>query len=153
MRRQSLAFGAAALVIALGLGLKSQRYAGQFEDRQADDMARIAAVAASEGWTLVESAGGTLPFVHATFVKPGCANHLRVAPLGSSRELVAEVELAFGPDVMFVETDPASRSRGFSLSGWFAPGLKPLGRIAVSPAPVEHQSACGPPAAGRWLGA
>jgi len=153
MTRQSLAFGAAALAIALGLAFKGHRYAGQFEDREAENLARIAAVAAAGGWTQVEGAGVKLPFVHATFTKPGCANQLRVAPLGESRELVAEVQLAFGPDVGFIDTGTVSGSQDFSLLGLFAKDYKSLGRIAISPAPADNPSTCGAPAAGRWHGA
>ena len=144
---------AVALVISFGLAFKAHRYAGQFEDRDAENLARIAVVAAAGGWTPIEATGVKLPFVHATFAKPGCATQLRIAPLGDSRELVAEVQLAFGPDVGFVETGVASGGRGFSLLRLFAPDRKSLGRIAISPAPADGPAACRAPSAGQWRGA
>ena len=133
MMTRNLALAGAAIVIALGLGLKAQRYAGQFEDRQAEDLQRIAAFVAPGGWSPVPHTGTPLPFAFVTFAKPGRARKLTVVPLGSSRELVDEVRLALGSDVGFVETGK-SVPRGWAAL--FAPAPSALGLLAMSPAPA-----------------
>ena len=127
-----IGIGAAVLALALGLGLKAERYAGRFADHSAENQARVAAVLASEGWLAIPNAGTPLPFAFATFAKPGCGAKLMVARLGSSRELVDEVRLALGPDVGFIETTAA------------------LGLLAVAPASASNAGPCSAPSAGRW---
>lgn len=132
MSTRTVSFAAAALVLAVGLGLKAERYAGRFADHKADDQARVAAVLAKDGWSPVANAGAPLPFDFATFAKPGCTGNVVIATLGSSRELVDEVKLALGPGTGFVET------------------AGPLGLLAVWPAPAAGDARCSAPAADRW---
>jgi hypothetical protein len=147
MIRQSPILGAAALAIALGLALKGHRYAGQFEDRAAETMARIAAIAAADGWRPVAKAGVDLPFAYATFSKSGCDGVLRVAPMGASRELTAEIRLAFGQDTGFVDAGAANAA---GAGTFFGASSKGLGLLAISPAPPGQSSVCGGPARAQW---
>jgi len=135
------------LLIAAGLGLKVDRYAGQFEDRQAEDLKRIAAFLAPGGWSPVPHDGRPLPFAFVTLAKPGCGAKLIVAPLGSSHELIDEVRLALGPDLAFVETSKGQPSR---LAGLLGQAENQLGLLAVSPAPGSATAGCQTPSLARW---
>lgn len=132
MKPGAIHFGLAALALAVGLGLKSYRYADRFAPGDGKDIARITDVLTAAGWTAVPRDGIALPFALASFSKPGCSAELTVAPLGFSREFVDEMRLALGPDVGFVE----------SGSG--------LGLLAVSPAQQAPAGACSAPATGAW---
>lgn len=152
MTTRKIALALSIVLVALGLALKVQRYASQFEDRSAAALTQITAFLASEGWIATSNSGPRLPFTYMTFAKTGCAGNLIVVPLGSSRELVAEVQLALGTDVGLVEAAGVPAGPG-GLSALFARERAGPGMLAVSPAPGPAPSPCGSPPVGQWQAA
>lgn len=160
--RGTIAMAALALLIAAG-ALKVVRYTATGKPQGATAMERINGFISRHGWSGTgetwEGTGGL--YTAARFVRAGCDAPLTVAILSASEEAADLARRDLGDSMAFVQsgavvTRPSAITRqAAGLIHWIRHPAghvlsPPLPIVAVSPAPMDSDTACGAPAPVHW---
>lgn len=156
---RTLVYLLVAVWLGIGLGAKAVRYLPGREPAAAHADAVVASFLARDGWT----PSGRVPLTRAgvytaqLFTHADCARPMAVVVLGRADEASSLLRLRLGNDVAYIDAGRAFAAAdltAFLARTWRAGGglysgpVMPV--IAVSPAPRQEATRCGPPPLERW---